>query len=453
MLKNWIKSILKDAVSEYFDDSDDRSKGIKRRWRYRRGVHDKPLRVKPRSPDDNIIVNFTGLLVDRSVSLLFGGEKDVRFDLPGDGETPEQTYIDEVWQKNNKAEMLYDLADYGAVSGVCAVKILSNDGYPDMQVIDPETLEIIVNQENTKEVVGYSITYTIIEYDERGNERKLRRQQVIVPDEDTEGKTWLIHDYKQNRQGKMEEMENSPVVWEYEFAPLVHWKNLPLAGSQYGRPDLTEDVIEINDAINMTLSNAQKVMRLQSHQRIWGKMLGAMNISNWGVDKILTTQSPDAEIKALEAGGDLSGMREFALMLRDAMMSIARSPDPSTFKDKVGQITNFALRVLYKDALDKLETKRRLYGDGLRELNRRLLLLNGMNEDAGRVVWDKALPEDDIAQINALTSDVALGIASKETAAKKRGYDWEDERERISSEAQDADNIGGLILSRFDRGQ
>ena len=61
---------------------------------YRRGQHKAPIKTA----DDAIIVNFIGLLVDRSVAMLFG--KEPQFDLPGESDAPVQQYIDEVWNAN-----------------------------------------------------------------------------------------------------------------------------------------------------------------------------------------------------------------------------------------------------------------------------------------------------------------------------------------------------------------
>src|SRR5574343_854375 len=78
---------------------------------YRRGNHKAPIKTA----DDAIIVNFIGLLVDRSVAMLFGQEPD--FDLPGESDAPTQQYIDAVWNANRKMQLLKRSAVYGAETG------------------------------------------------------------------------------------------------------------------------------------------------------------------------------------------------------------------------------------------------------------------------------------------------------------------------------------------------
>ena len=108
---------------------------------YRRGIHKAPIKTA----DDAIIVNFIGLLVDRSVAMLFG--KEPQFDLPGESDAPVQQYIDEVWNANRKMQLLKRAAVYGAETGTCYVKILpdgsvNRDGklIPRLVVLDPSTV-------------------------------------------------------------------------------------------------------------------------------------------------------------------------------------------------------------------------------------------------------------------------------------------------------------------------
>jgi hypothetical protein len=163
----------------------------------------------------------------------------------------------------------------------------------------------------------------------------------------------------------------------------------------------------------------------------------------------------DAELNAIDAGSNFEGMIAFQNELKDALFTISRSADPAALKDKVGQLTNFGLRILYKDVMDKLQTKRRLYGEALKELNRRLLILNNMDGDAGEVVWKEPLPQNESELIAGYKFDLENKIASRETIRGKRGYD-EEEVERIEAdEKQDAennDNIGAGILQNFNRG-
>ena len=105
----------------------------------------------------------------------------------------------------------------------------------------------------------------------------------------------------------------------------------------------------------------------------------------------------------------------------------------ASFAADLGNLTNFGLRTIYKDALDKLATKRSLYGKGLADISERSLALMGM---AARptINWSDPLPFNDAEEIAGIQTEMGLGILSKETAASLRGRDWELEQERIAEE-------------------
>jgi hypothetical protein len=120
-------------------------------------------------------------------------------------------------------------------------------------------------------------------------------------------------------------------------------------------------------------------------------------------------------------------------------------------KDRVGALTNFGLRILFYDALNKLETKRALYGWGLREINRRILMFSGSEPLDCEVVWEDPLPTDETALRANLEADLRMGVVSKETVAGRLGYDWDAEQEKLGEQQQASDNIGAMILRGFDR--
>ena len=61
-------------------------------------------------------------------------------------------------------------------------------------------------------------------------------------------------------------------------------------------------------------------------------------------------------------------------------------------------------------------------------------------------------PDNVQEEINVLTSDLGNGLVSKQTASKRRGYDWESEQERMQEEAAAGDNVGAAVLRLFNQG-
>jgi hypothetical protein len=414
---------------------------------YRRGIHKQPIK----SADDAIIVNFIGLQVDRSVANLFGKEPD--FDLPGESDAPAQQYIDEVWRANRKMNLLKQLAVYGAEAGTCYVKILpdgamAKDGklIPRLVALDPATVQMDTLPEDVETVIRYTIAYTIKDAI-TGKDKAIKQ----VFEHDIESGYWTITNSESVNGGKW--YITGEVAWEYDFAPIVHWQNLPEPGAVYGRPDITADLIDLQDKINFVSSNTAKIIKYHAYPKTWARGFTNTSHVQWGVDDMVTTDNATALIQNLEMQSDLSSSLNFIRYLRQAMFDVARSVDLDSLTDKLGSLTNFGLRVLYQDALSKLEEKRGHYGEGIIEINHRLLELAGAPDtDGGEVVWPDLLPENDAEVAQAIRTDLELGLVSKQTASGIRGYNWEDEEERMAGEAASADNLGAALLRTFGQG-
>jgi len=113
---------------------------------------------------------------------------------------------------------------------------------------------------------------------------------------------------------------------------------------------------------------------------------------------------------------------------------VARTVDIDSVADKLGGMTNFGLRVLYQDSINKVKTKQKLYGDAILEINRRLLIINGMDPDPGKIIWQDLLPVNGVEFSNELQMDIEMGILSKQTASGFKEYEWEQEKKRIDAE-------------------
>jgi hypothetical protein len=142
----------------------------------------------------------------------------------------------------------------------------------------------------------------------------------------------------------------------------------------------------------------------------------------------------------------------FLDFLRTAFWTIGRGLDPSIFKDRVGAITNFGLRVLAVRALHKTGDKRQSYGKSLRELNRRFLeMLERPGLDTS-VQWPEPLPEDPKELLTQLQMEIQMEVTSHETAAEELGRSWLVEQARIEAEKRANVSLGEMLLRDLDKG-
>lgn len=444
MLNNFRNWLLEPLLGS---DWAKRSEALNVAREYRRGKHKPPIKT----PDDAIVINFIGLLTDRSIANLFG--KEPIFDLPGESDSAEQVYIDGVWAANRKMNLLKQAAMYGAESGTCYIKILPNGAIdktgavvPRLVALDPSWVTMDTLPEDVDTVIRYTIAYTITD---PITKKEKAIKQVIEHDADSS--YWSVVDYVStgSRWDKVDES-----MWEFDFAPIISWQNLPEPGSPYGRPDITEDLIDLQNKINFVSSNTAKTIKYHAHPKTWARGFLKQEKVSWGADEMVISDDPNALIQNLEMQSDLGSSMDFIRYLRQALFDVSRAVDIDSMADKLGSLTNFGLRVLYQDALGKLEEKRGLYGEAIIEINHRLLVLSGAaNTDGGEIDWPDVMPENENEVSQAIRNDLELGLVSKQTASGRRGYTWADEEQRIADERLATDNIGAALLRQFGQGE
>lgn len=444
MPDEWMDNSTRERLEAY---------GLRQNYYY--GGYRKQLTVRPLQADDNLGVNFTGLIVDRSISMLIG--QGIDFDL-GENEAAEQ-YLAEVYRANSDNVLLHKACQNAAVFGTGFIKIIpdgtemrgtSDTKLPRLVPIDPTWITIETMPEDIDTVRAYIIRYNV-SVDGKDEARKETTERQV--NEAGETVNWLITSMVSNsRTSARWEIVNQE-IWPYEFPPIVHWQNLPRADDVYGQSDVA-NVLELQDRVNFIASNISKIIRYHAHPKTWGRNAGNSTKAAWGADEMLLFPGPDATIQNLEMQSDLASSQSFLLTLRQAMFDISRTVDMTSMADKLGSLTNFGLRVLFIDALNKLRTKQELLGEALIELHHRLLTLAGIaHDDGGRIIWHEALPVNDTEQVAGLQADLSMGIVSKPTVAKKRGYDYEQEAELIREDKSGEENLGSMLLQAFNKGQ
>jgi hypothetical protein len=410
-----------------------RRKAIDAAWAYYEGNQKRPLKVRPGQPDDNVILNVCRKAIEQAVALLFG--EPPTFEIGGQGEENEDEMLEAVWTDNNMPIFLHNLALQGALTGHVFVKLAPVEGGVRFVLLNPRMVTVYWRPDDMDQVTAYSISF------EQGD--TALRQDIV-----NEGSSWLVRDLARQR-GKDWTVVNE-TFWGYPWAPIVEWQNLPDPEEYYGDPDLVRP--ELNDALNFLASNTMRILKFHAHPKTIGTGMRATDLQATDVDGFWSVPNPEAQIKNLEMQSDLGSSMAFLQFLQGWFFSEHRAVDMASFTKDMGNITNFGLRTLYKDATDKLATKRALYGQGLADISERALALMGY---AARPVvnWPDPLPFNDQEEITGIQTEMGLGILSKETAASLRGRNWEQEQERIEQEEAMSDNIGNRLLAAFERGQ
>jgi Phage portal protein, SPP1 Gp6-like len=415
------------------NSTDDRLQAIKTAWDYYEGRHPKPLNVKPGQVDDNTIVNLARPVVDKGIALLFGKPLEMQVDEDASSDNDVEVFLDGVWAANDGPVLLQEVAQNGALAGLAAVKVVPRVGDKQRPYrlinLDPSNLQIKCEDEDIDEVRRYRIQYTCA--DEQGEE--LVKRQDWTPTRDANGValSWTGQDYTAKGADKDFTPAGPPIPWAYALPPIVHCKNLPCANSVWGYGDL-EDV-RLNDALNLIASTTRKILRLHAHpitiaKNIQGGLLSRDAGAFWEIP------NPDGDIKNLEMQSDLASSRDFYMQLRTAFYAMGRMPDVSQIGN-LGALTNFGLRVLFADALERTATKRNTYGGLIVRLNKLLCLLDGKGDNVQTTLtWADPLPTNAVEQAQEVTQKQSTGLVSDETLTVELGYDYADEQKRLSVE-------------------
>lgn len=410
---------------------------------YRIGVQPPQLLVRGNQYNDNVIVNEIGLIIDRAVTALVGHGVEIISENEA-----AQAFYDAFWEANRKDVTLHAAAQLAAECGTGYIKLVPmQEGMTRLIVLDPTLIVVETDPEDKDAILRYIITYNVTGPD---GKEKTRRQ---VHQWNENGTEWEIIDYESSYAtgGRWVEISNTP--FPYPFSDIVHWQNLPNPLSVYGEPECGQDVLGLQDKYNLNASNLNKIIRLFAHPFRYGKGVQSSNVK---VSPGEMVYLPDANssIEQLAALGDISGAMGYMDTIKREIYNQTRTVDIDSLADKLGQLTNFGLRVLYQDMVAKTETKRLLFSEAIREINYRAMTMeNQSNPEGGNVVYGDIVPVNALEQINEQQAEINLGIVSKATIAKERGRDYEAETQLINQERVSTDNIGAALLRNFNRGQ
>lgn len=404
------------------DERHERCEMIDHYWMYYEGHHPRPLKVSEGQPDDNIILNLCGKVVDKTAEFLLKDMPEITIpDVDSDSET-QQTLL--AWLDfNDFEEFLADMAQSGFIAGHTFARLYMDGDEVRFALLDPRHVVAFWLRGMVKKAAWYSL-----QWDDR--------RQDIVPNNmvEMEGDGWQIIEYRlKETNGESKWVEDSRDDWPYPFAPIVDWKNKRAAFKYYGDSDLKH--CHLNNTVNFLASNTSRIIKFHAHPKTI--IAGGTLPEETRVDGIYEIDE-DAEVYNLELKGDLSSSMQMLDKIEAAFYSQARVVDLSNIKDKLGQITNFGVRMMFSDMLAHLQQKQSLYGKGLAELIRRGMAVMGIEIALPVIGWVDPLPENRKELVDTAQVEKNIGTASTQTLAEDLGRDWAVEEPRIQEEQASA---------------
>jgi hypothetical protein len=437
-------------------------------WKFYDGDFDPILKPEPGSKlDDNVTIPLVTIAKDQEVSAMQGTDDNgiiegIKFEVAppdlqmteaddtADQQTnPAQDKLDKVLRANRKNLFTHKAFLNGGVTGHTFVKIQplaktdssTGEKVTRWVVLDSSNTGVFWHSDDMEIVTVYRI--------ESGDKGKRTRQDIVqrMADDGTPLGGWDVYDYKELRRGEWA----SAIItaWDYPFPPIVDWQDLPNTRQYYGKSD-TVLLGKLNIALNFIESNKQRIIKYHAHPRTLAIGISADSIQNTAVDGMwaINAKPADVEVRNLEMQSDLKSSSEHAMNLRGSLFDVARELDPRNVQDKLGDLTNFALRVLYSNSLGKRHTKWLNVEEGLRRLCQYTLVLEGIAgamEMEINIIPPDPLPQNEQEKAQALDMDTQHGL-SNVTYLERRGYDAADEKkkreEQRAEQVADQSQIG-----------
>lgn len=428
--------------SQLLADEAERQARYKAGWDAYKGDFPPPLEVKNGQPNDNVLASKCRVIVDASVSYLFGADIGFDLDKKAGDKTPQEEWLAACWAANRKMTTLLKLGTNGAVCGHTFARILhpypQTAPYPRLIILDPANVTVRWDMDDIDMVTRYRIQWNSV--NAATGKAEVRRQDITRQDNGQ----WLVEDFR-SRPGSTAWERTGSELWRWSWPPIIDCQNIPVPNEYYGEADISPDVIALNKARNLALSFWARIIKYQAHQRLWGRGFRDDQVS-LGPDNIFIIESEAGQLSTIDPPSNLAGLSEYDRRIEEALHETSRTPAIATGKlENTGQLSGVALQILYGPLLQKVEAKRRTYGDMLVELNRRLLALAGYGENnIVTITWPEAMPQDVMAERQALQIDTALGVVSKATAAQKLGYNWEQEQQAMADETTPTEADGDI---------
>jgi hypothetical protein len=428
-----------------------RNKLFQENERYYNGNTDKPLIVDDNDPvDDNIRLSVLKQTVDRTLSFVFPDIPTFVID-PNIEENPDEELIDETFRINGGLPFLQGLVYNGALGGHTFIKIMKPDPtlessgeFARLINLHPSQVSIYWDAVDKDRVLWYEQRF-----EANGNQ--------YITDTYFNQDSWITQQYIQPRGKTRWQVNGEQSVWESILSPIVDSQHLPDAVRKYGKPDITDDLRELNDGVNRVASDVSRILRFYAYPRTVVTGVGsASEITETAIGGLYTVANSDAKPINLEMESDLASSMNFLGLLNDNIYLTTRVVKVTGNVKDYQRVTNASIRSVYLDQLAKNQLLRWSYGELLQKVARRILLVKYQNESKAvrpTIVWKDPLPTDDTESVNISAIERNMKIVSRKTVSQKRGYSWDDEKAEMQSEeklafVQNKDKAGGSQLGK-----
>ena len=360
------------------------------------------------------IENHVHICTDRLRRLLVNSWRGFEFGDDGAGNR-----IMEIFDRNRWPRLLNLLVLCGKVTGDAFVKLVpvrgdSQYGPVRFTLLDTEAVELDVSPHDRDDVRAVTVRYDYFARDDTGIMKRHTYREII----DEGSVTAFIND---------EYAADYSYDHNLGFIPVVHVRNLDTGGGIYGE-SLVERLIDVQDAINMLVSDLMDIVRYDGHKTTIfqnvhidkgasrdGETSGEIDLS---IGKGLVVKG-EGKVYKLEQQHDLGAALEEYERKLDAFYDLAGVPRISRdMVSHLGHLSGRAIERLYQDAIESTHEAQGFYGESFRELARKAAAMSGIEPPDIRVLWNTDVISPDIT---TLAKEYEIGARSLRSVMRKLG--------------------------------
>ena len=399
--------------------------------------------------ETQLVLNYYRAFTDFITNFTFG--KGVNFRSAKETEAIVPDLLERVWEvDNNKATVLWEVGQQGAVSGDVFIKVAYEESYTDPAGrVHPGRVRILplnaafafpeFHPHDRERLIRFKLKYRFWGTSLEGTRQVFTYTEILTDD--------IIEEYIND---ELIDSRPNPLG----TIPVIHIPNVRISGSPWGLADCF-DIININRAYNETATDIADIVNY--HAAPVTVIIGAKASQlEKGANKVWGGLPKDARVENLEGGAQgLKGAMEFLGMMKKSMHEMIGIPETALGQAMpISNTSGVALSIMFQPLMNRYHQKIIQYAHGLERVNE-LILLNLALKEPETFKWDpdkstvplkegqlsqldfndpltyrsyvhfpQPLPLDKLIAINEVQSMLSLGLESKEGALRILGEEF-----------------------------
>ncbi len=404
-----------------------------------KALEDEPVTINDTKIDTSPDINKDGTITEEEAIKFREGEIKVK--------TVEKTlfeYVEQVWVKNNREELLEEIGQMKSITGEAWVKVqyISPEDlddvfeeYPNgrirLTVVPTQYVFAEYDQHDTKKVSSILIIYPIERREQTGILRNRTRVKTVIYKE-----LWTKDKITVYEDGTEIDSMTNP----YGLLPFVQIKNLSVSGRTDGLSDLY-DLVPLNTELNIKKSDVSEIIDYHSAPItvVYGAKIG--NLEK-GANKVWGGMPKDGRVENLSLHGDLVASNNYISEVKTSMCEIGGFPETVLGGAKaISNTSGVALQFMNGPIIDKTKRKKHNTKVGIEKINK-LIIFISLKEGLIRkpeyvsmkdflfntVKINDTLPKDYLIELQMIQQELACGLECRHGALERLGRDNIQER-------------------------